>query len=360
MKKIITVLLAITMITSLFLTACNKKTDDAVADVNGHKIEKAAFIENYKVYSNMYRQQFGDEALKQVDQSGKSLSERLKTNIVEKLIFEELMHEEAEKEKITVDDEEVNKKYQETIDSVGGKEKYEEFMKAQNLNEDFIKTSIRNEIEADKVKENYFEKNKISEDELQKYFDENKDNLVKYHIRHIMTDSDTKAMKIIDELKAGKDFKELATLESQDTTSAANGGDLGEVSIDMMPPEFKNAVLSTKVGSYSKIFKTEQGYHIVYVDSKKDSLNDLKDEVEAKVKDLKYKSFVEELRKSAKVEIYDLPKVEDDVKTEDKNTQEDKKGEDGNEGGKENGENKQNEQNNENNQNDKNNENNGK
>ena len=105
---------------------------------------------------------------------------------------------------------------------------------------------------------------------------------------------------------------------------------MGEVQASTMPEEFLNAVSATEIGSYSKVFKSDMGYHIVKVDDKKDQLEDLRTEIEQTLKSQKLIEYMKDLRANADVKKMDLPEIkDDDVKTkeEDKDaeTKEDSK-----------------------------------
>lgn len=94
---------------------------------------------------------------------------------------------------------------------------------------------------------------------------------------------------------------------------------MGEVQASSMPEEFLNAVSSTEIGSYSKVFKSDMGYHIVKVEDKKDQLEDLKAEIEQTLKTQKFVGYMKELRANADVKKMDLPEIkDDDVKSDDK------------------------------------------
>lgn len=329
-KKFKIVLLALTILTMIFAVSCKKADESAVATVNGKAISEKEFTENYKVYELMYKQQLGEEALKKTDKDGVSFKDKLKENILEKLIVDELINQEIDNKKIAITDEELNNLYEQTIKNMGGQEQYEEFLKQQNITDDFIKDSIKKDYKQQKLEEAFYKDNKVTEEEIKNFYDANKERLIKYSLSQIMADNEEDAKKLYDKLETGEDFAELAKNESSDTYSAANGGNMGEVQASTMPKEYLNAVSTTEIGSYSKVFKSDMGYHIVKVDDKKDQLEDLRTEIEQTLKSQKFIEYMKDLRANADVKKMDLPEIKDeDVKTieedKDSETKEDSK-----------------------------------
>lgn len=323
MKKIFkTILLLFTVLTMIFSVSCKKTDENAVATVNGKAISKEAFTENYQVYALMYKQQLGAEALKKTNKDGVSFNDKLKENILEKLIIDELINQEIDKKKIAISDDEAKDLYERTIKDMGGQEQYEKFLKQQNITDEFIKESTKKDYKQQKLEEAFFKNNKVSDEEINSFYEANKDKLVKYTLSHIMLGKEEDAKKVYDKLNSGEDFAELAKKESTDTYTAANGGNMGEIQAASMPPEFINAVKDLKIGSYSDVFKSNMGYHIVRVDDKKDQLEDLKAEIEQSLKTQKFVEYMKELRANADVKKNELPDVKDeDVKSEDETTE---------------------------------------
>jgi peptidyl-prolyl cis-trans isomerase D len=75
-----------------------------------------------------------------------------------------------------------------------------------------------------------------------------------------------KAQDLLKQLKAGGDFSQLAQKNSDDTSNAPKGGDLGWFVRGQMVPEFDKAAFAMKPGELSDIVTTEFGYHIIKVD----------------------------------------------------------------------------------------------
>jgi peptidyl-prolyl cis-trans isomerase D len=97
-----------------------------------------------------------------------------------------------------------------------------------------------------------------------------------------------KAQGILDQLKAGANFADLAKKDSDDKASAINGGSLGWFQHGQMVPEFEQAAFSLPVGQTSGLVKTQYGYHIIRVEDRHEpgipALDAVKDKIEPLLK----------------------------------------------------------------------------
>lgn len=88
-------------------------------------------------------------------------------------------------------------------------------------------------------------------------------------IRDMNVESKIIAEEVLQKALAGDDFVELATLESQDSGSSENGGDLGYFGRGAMVPEFEEAAFNGEVGAvYPELVESEFGYHIIKIEDK--------------------------------------------------------------------------------------------
>ncbi len=73
------------------------------------------------------------------------------------------------------------------------------------------------------------------------------------------------SLEVLNKVKEGQDFSELASQYSADTGSSANGGDLGFVKRGAFVPEFDTAIFDTlKVGEVTSVpVKSQYGWHII-------------------------------------------------------------------------------------------------
>ena len=90
-----------------------------------------------------------------------------------------------------------------------------------------------------------------------------------YKARHILLQTEDEAKAVIEELKSGANFEELAKAKSQGP-SAPNGGDLGWFKAETMVPAFADAVRTMEKGTYSSEgVNTRFGWHVILLEDKR-------------------------------------------------------------------------------------------
>jgi peptidyl-prolyl cis-trans isomerase D len=117
----------------------------------------------------------------------------------------------------------------------------------------------------------------VTDKQLHDAYQANLDNFrlpERVHVRHILlmtqnkSDAEkkqalTKAQDILKQLKNGGDFAQLAAKNSEDTSNASKGGDLGWVVHGQMVAEFEKASFALQPKQTSDIVTTQFGYHII-------------------------------------------------------------------------------------------------
>lgn len=112
----------------------------------------------------------------------------------------------------------------------------------------------------------------VSEAEITKFFDENPDQFKGQETvtaSHILVDSEEKANELMAKIQSGETAFEDCAKECSSCPSGQNGGNLGEFGHGQMVPEFDEACFSMEVGELRGPVKTQFGYHIIHLDSKK-------------------------------------------------------------------------------------------
>ena len=157
-----------------------------------------------------------------------------------------------------------------------------------------------------------------SDEDAKKFYDEHPDQFTqpeRVHVRHILISDDVTSAdaiaKVQADLRAGASFDEVAKSRSL-CPSAAQGGDLGEVSKGQMVPEFEAAAFALKnPGDLSEPVKTRFGWHIIRLEGRTPSSLEPFDNVKPQLlqyltnekKGEAFKNAVEGLKKTYKVEI---------------------------------------------------------
>lgn len=94
-----------------------------------------------------------------------------------------------------------------------------------------------------------------------------------------------KAKEVRAKIVAGAKFEEQAKIESDDTGSGDNGGDLGTFGAGQMVPEFDEVVFKAPVGQVTEPIKTAYGYHLILVEERKSkSFEDARADIEQKIR----------------------------------------------------------------------------
>ncbi len=149
---------------------------------------------------------------------------------------------------------------------------------------------------------------KTSDAQLRTVYDEQIANLEgrEYRASHILVDTEAKAQRVIAELEAGDNFKNVARRHSQDAT-ADTGGDLGWFDGGSMVAEFSAAVERLKVGETSqKPVKSEFGWHVIKLMKKrgtaKPSFSSVKAELREQALRENLVAEVQKLREAADIQ----------------------------------------------------------
>lgn len=158
------------------------------------------------------------------------------------------------------------------------------------------------------LSEKYLKDKKATEQELRAEYETQVSSMARleYHARHILVATSGFADKIVKDLEKGAKFEDVAKRESMDS-SKDNGGDLGWFTPDRMVKPFSDAVLALKAGEYTHMpVQTQYGWHIIKLEETRDlsppPFDSVKQRLEQVVQTKKFKTYVDGLMKTAKVE----------------------------------------------------------
>lgn len=234
-----------------------------------------------------------------------SLTEQIKKDILKELVDEKLILQEAKKQKIFIDPSEIDQIMEQVKANFKNQEDFQEILKNRNLTE----KQLRKEYEDNLLKMKLIEKEvapkvKVDEQKIQKKL---LGYNLKVRVRHILVTKEDLAEEILNKIKKGENFEELA-LEYSLCPSKKKGGDLGFFTSGQMAKEFEEVAFSLKEGELSGVIKTKFGYHIIKSIKKEkispQELKDIKLQIEQQVYQEEYQKELENWLKKLWKEAY--------------------------------------------------------
>jgi peptidyl-prolyl cis-trans isomerase SurA len=251
------------------------ETDDSVTDrivavVNNDAITLGELQESIAVFRNENRQVSVSD-----DELGRQFLSRL--------IDSRLQLQEAVRDRIQIDENELNEEIADRMKRFGTKtpEEFEALVKTQGLTMEAVKKRLRDQLRVAKViRRKVALRVSVTDAEITQYIEENRSKLetgLAYHARHILivplsdTDSGWEAARIRiqllrEQIVGGADFAELAKANSRDA-SAKDGGDLGNLHRGELSQEIEAQILRLKPGEVSAPYRSALGYHLFKLES---------------------------------------------------------------------------------------------
>lgn len=314
-----------------------KDGSDVMAKVDGRRIYRADVDKYYlNQTAGSDQQPIGEQATS------------LKLSILNQLIETEILMRRAEKLGLLATDEEVDRKLTE-LKSPYTQEQFDQRLKDKKITLDDFKRDLRRSLTREKVlNKEITSKINISDQDINAYYNDHKAefNLIEpqYHLAHVFVtpqpnpqvrnlqnskaqneaDARKKIQMILNRLDSGDDFATLAMNYSEDSETAANGGDLGftpESALHNTDPATRDAVMKLKPGQYTPIItivnpatKQLYGFRIVKLTAKEPAgqraLNDprvqqaIREQLRDRREQLLKSAYYEVLRDQAKIDNY--------------------------------------------------------
>jgi len=189
------------------------------------------------------------------------LEERFGQEVLSDLINEEVIKQAAAKYDISVSNEELE------TELLFIKAKYGSYDQQYLLYDQDWEDQIEQKILLEKL---LAQSVKIPESAVKAAYSQNKESLEvdkTFHLSHIIVEDKKTAQKIYDELKEdASSFATLALEQSLDESSVYQNGDIGYINeTQKRYPTYFEQASKLKEGSYSKPFKVDDGYALIYV-----------------------------------------------------------------------------------------------
>ncbi len=305
MKRITIILAAALLSVLIILSGCSSSKEE-----NGYAVrvnDEDIPMETYQGKLDAVKSYLVQQGLDFESEQGKQTLESVKQDVLEGLISTELIKQEIEKTGWDMNDSAVTEQIEGLKAQIPNQD-YQGWLKEQDMTEEEVLYyfTFTHFVSKDVT---------VTEDEVKQYFDVNYANYggqeEQVKARHILLETEEQANQVIEELKAGADFAELAKEKSIEGAAASTGGDLGYFARGRMVPEFEQAAFNQEVNAISdEPVKSQFGYHVILVEDHKpgvkpsfDTAKELveKDALEY-AKQQKVQSYYSVLRQDAKVE----------------------------------------------------------
>jgi len=250
---------------------------DEIVAIIGNKTILKSDIENQKL---------------QLQAQGYYLKEDTKCEILEELLFQKLLLDQALLDSIEVTENEVNSEMERRlryfINQIGSEEKLEEYYKKSipEIKAEF-RSTIYDQMLTQRMQGELTTDIKVTPSEIKKFYNNLPEDSLPLvntvlELNHITKHPDISNQEILavkerlenfrKRINNGESFTTLAALYSEDKGSASKGGELGFVGRGDLVPEFAAVAFNLKGKEISRIVKTEFGYHIIQLIEKKGEL----------------------------------------------------------------------------------------
>ncbi|MBN4067535.1 peptidylprolyl isomerase [bacterium AH-315-E09] len=308
LKKIFAICIVVLLSTSMVIGCAKTEeiTENDVAIVNGARISLDDFNNNLALVVIDYEKEFGENVLEKDDGTGKTLLESVKEQILDKLVMDEILLQEAAKNEITASDEKIEEAFTAFSEFKENDEQFKKSLDEHGVSDEFIKKQIEQDYIMEQYMMFFIEKATVTEEEARKFYDDNPEyfNTEEVKASHILINDEELANEIRARIEKGEDFKELAMQYSEDPGSKELGGDLGFFGRGRMIPEFEEAAFALEIGEVSEPISSMFGYHIILLEDRIAEIvefDEVKESILAHLKRLSFQSHTEELKINAEI-----------------------------------------------------------
>lgn len=254
--------------------------------------------------------------------------EKIRDEVIQKLIEEELLYQHAKKLKIKISNKEIDAYIKKLQKEYPSEKAFWQRIKRSGSSKKKLRNDIKRVLSIEKfTKQEITDKISVKQSEVENYYNNNTEKFVKpaqFHVLHILIsvnpgamkegwlEGQEKALNVRAAIDNGLDFGEAAAQFSADSSSFNKGGDIGWFHQGQLLPELEEAVGNLAIGEMSQPIQTIYGYHLIKLLGKKPShqvpfaeinQENLKNKLIKKHRDTRMENLLAKLRQSAKIRI---------------------------------------------------------
>jgi foldase protein PrsA len=256
--------LAVALVFALAVTAVLGGCSNDVFTVNGQGISRLKFENEVNRRLEVVRKKNPKELEGARGQKLKASTER---EVATGMIRRTLMEQQAARLGVGLAPDAVKQRI-EIERQKAGYENFNSGLKKQGISLGAYEDKVRGELLVAALGNKVCANVSVTKDEAESYYLTNKDVFTRalmVHAAHILVDTDGEAQTVLDELKAGQDFGQVARSASRDTATSSAGGDLGWIEQGTLDPALESAAFGLKSGQVSAVVSASDGYHIIKV-----------------------------------------------------------------------------------------------
>ena len=219
---------------------------------------------------------------------------QLEAQLLTQLVQSQLLRQGAEELGVEVTEADIATQRERLVEQVGGEEALQGLLEENGISEDQLSELLHDLALQEKVTDHLTADLEVTDQQVQEFYEQNYGPTVS--ARHILVDDEAQAQAVLDRLEAGEDFAAVAEEVSTDTGSAAQGGDLGEVTRGQTVPEFEEAVFGAEPGQVVGPVETQFGFHVIEVTDRQEAppLEEVREEVVEQVQGPERQQAVQE------------------------------------------------------------------
>jgi len=293
------------------------------ASVNGVEISALRFDRTVDAY--LRQRGLNMQAMRDPGEYG-----RIRREVLDILIGQELLWQEAKRKGVIVSEEQVQKALEQIRDSLPSEQAYEQRISESGFTREGFSEDLKHRMSAREfIRKEITPRVEVKDEEISQFYEANRDRMVspaQVRARHILVkvdmgaDEETRAAarerisKLLAQARGDEDFAALATQHS-DGPSAAKGGDLGFFSREQMVKPFADAAFAMQPGEISGVVQTRFGYHIIKLEERREprqlALAEVRERLRQRIAAQKVQQAVQDivvtLRTASEVEVFATP-----------------------------------------------------
>ncbi len=321
MKKNLALLLILFLAVGLMVSCSSDKKDAEDVTGDAESQEVIAVVNDEKIFSGklernleLFKKNLMDVYNIDIEEEGnEALLASVESNLMQDIIYEVLLCQEAANQGIVVPSESIEEYYEDIKASYPSEEDFADFLKDLDMKPEDFKEMIHNQFIIEALLGSLQLDINVTSEEIEAHyakFSNQYDMPEQIAAKHLLFETEEEALNVLAEIKGGVPFNDFME----------HGDDLGYFQRGMMVPEFEAAAFALPVGGLGGPVETMFGFHLITVydkvESRKASLDDVAFEIREQLigekQNKAYEDYLNDIYNKSDIEIlYQPAELED-------------------------------------------------